>query len=90
MCGDGDDVLAGAAHVVADSGEDLTAAYISGAEMTLAAVRERGATVAYLQDGSPSCGSTGINDGTFRKHRRVGPGVTAALLRRNGVEVRPI
>lgn len=88
--GDGDDVLAGNARVVTERGVDVTAAYVAGAAAMLAVVRRHGATVAYLQDGSPSCGSTAINDGTFSKRRRSGLGVTAALLRSHGVDVRPI
>jgi hypothetical protein len=41
-----------------------------------------------LTDGSPSCGSSYIYDGTFSgAKRRSEAGVTAALLQQNGVEV---
>jgi uncharacterized protein YbbK (DUF523 family) len=44
--------------------------------------------VAILKDGSPSCGSTFVYDGTFSKTRvDGGVGITAALLRARGVAV---
>ena len=42
---------------------------------------------ALLIDGSPSCGSGFIHDGGFGGRRHAGAGVTAALLRQNGIEV---
>jgi uncharacterized protein YbbK (DUF523 family) len=43
--------------------------------------------IAILKAGSPSCGSSFIYDGTFSKTAVQGEGITAALLRRNGVVV---
>jgi uncharacterized protein YbbK (DUF523 family) len=40
-----------------------------------------------LKDGSPSCGSSSIYDGTFSGTRAAGHGVTAALLEAHGVRV---
>lgn len=85
--GDGDDVLDGQARVVAVAGEDVTEAYLRGAECALAAVQRHGITTAILKQRSPSCGSTCIYDGTHSGRLRAGAGVTAALLRRNGVTV---
>jgi len=87
--GDGDDVLDGRARVVTVAGEDVTEAYLRGAECTLAAARRHGITTAILKQRSPSCGSTCIYDGTHSGRLRAGAGVTAALLRQNGVTVWP-
>lgn len=84
---DGRDVLAGAATVRTRDGEDVTAAFVRGAEAALTRARETGAELALLIDLSPSCGSLAIYDGSFSGARRPGAGVTAALLRQHGVRV---
>jgi uncharacterized protein YbbK (DUF523 family) len=38
-------------------------------------------------DGSPTCGSQFIYDGTFSGQRKPGAGVAAALLREHGITV---
>lgn len=88
--GDGDQVLDGAARVLTEAGEDVTESYLQGAIATLAVARAAGATVARLQDFSPSCGASQVSDGTFTRTRRAGAGVTAALLLRHGIAVEPI
>ncbi len=85
--GDGSDVLAGRARVVADTGRDVTEEYLRGARKALEAAREAGAEVAILKARSPSCGKTAIYDGTFTRTLQAGDGVTAALLARNGIAV---
>jgi uncharacterized protein YbbK (DUF523 family) len=40
-----------------------------------------------LTDGSPTCGSQFIYDGTFSGQRKPGSGVAAALLREHGIAV---
>ncbi|MBU0704906.1 MAG: DUF523 domain-containing protein, partial [Chloroflexi bacterium] len=84
---DGDDVLDGRARVVTGTGEDVTVAYLRGAERTLAAARWHGVATAILRQRSPSCGSGCIYDGTHAGRLRAGQGVTVALLRRHGVAV---
>ncbi len=84
---DGDDVLDGRARVLEISGGDVSAAYIDGARTALAVAREHGCRHALLIDGSPSCGSGFVYDGSFSGVRHMGQGVTAALLRRNGIAV---
>lgn len=86
--GDGHDVLAGRARVMTEAGDDVTDAYIAGAEKALAAARAAGATTAILKARSPSCGTAEIYDGTFSGSLAAGDGVTAALLQRNGITVR--
>lgn len=85
--GDGADVLAGRARVIDEAGEDVTEAFLRGAEETLRLARLAGAKGVILKARSPSCGAGAIYDGTFSGARRPGDGVTAALLRREGVEV---
>ena len=84
---DGDDVLDGRARVLELSGGDVSAAYIDGARIALDVARENGCRHALLIDGSPSCGSGFVYDGSFSGIRHAGQGVTAALLRRNGIAV---
>lgn len=85
--GDGADVLDGRARVLAQDGSDRTAEFIEGAKKVLEAARRSGAKRAYLKSKSPSCGCGRIYDGTFSSALRGGDGVTAALLKRHGIEV---
>ena len=83
----GEDALAGTARVMEISGGDVTDGFRQAAENALALARETGCRYALLIDGSPSCGSGFIYDGTFSGGRHPGDGVTAALLKRAGIEV---
>ncbi|WP_438445302.1 DUF523 domain-containing protein [Gorillibacterium sp. sgz5001074] len=85
--GSGEDVLEGRAKVMTAAGEDVTAAFVRGAEMTLSTARMVGAECAILKESSPSCGGLRIYDGSFSKTKQPGFGVTAALLRRHGIAV---
>lgn len=85
--GSGDDVLDGRARVVTSDGTDVTAAYLEGARRAVQAARRGGATRAILKARSPSCGAGATYDGTFSRTLQAGDGVTAALLRREGIEV---
>ncbi|MEF0939487.1 DUF523 domain-containing protein [Rhizobium sp. BR 362] len=83
----GEDVLAGSARVMEITGGDVTQGFLQAAENALALARETGCRYALLIDGSPSCGSGFIYDGTFSGGRHAGHGVAAALLKRAGIEV---
>ncbi|MBA8899605.1 DUF523 domain-containing protein [Phyllobacterium sp. P30BS-XVII] len=83
----GDEVLSGTARVVDINGRDVTDLYITGAHSALALARANDCRFALLIDGSPSCGSGFIYDGNFAGKKHPGTGVTAALLRANGIEV---
>ncbi len=85
--GDGDDVLNGQSRVMAEDGGDVTAEFVLGAQKTLETARKLGAQRAWLKSKSPSCGSGRIYDGTFSGTLSKGDGVTAALLKRNGIDV---
>lgn len=85
--GDGDDVLNGKAKVITKSGKDVTELYINGAYATLKKAQKVQATIIVLKEYSPSCGSAIIYNGEFQGEKIVGNGVTAALLKRNGLQV---
>jgi uncharacterized protein YbbK (DUF523 family) len=55
--------------------------------MAVAEALEHGCVAAVLTDGSPSCGSSYIYDGSFRGGTRQGTGVLAQLLADNGIRV---
>ena len=73
--------------VVTNKGLDVTDRYRRGAEESLRLARLLRCSAAVLKERSPSCGHDEIYDGTF-SHRIVpGDGVTAELLRKNGIRV---
>jgi uncharacterized protein YbbK (DUF523 family) len=80
-------VIARIATVTTAAGADVTAAFRHGAELALQLVQRHRIRVAVLKDGSPSCGSASIYDGTFSGTRVDGRGVTSALLEEHGVRV---
>lgn len=85
--GSGEDVISRRALVEDLNGEDRTREYIKGASETLKIIKLLGSGAAILKDGSPSCGSSRIYDGTFKGIEREGQGVACALLRKNGIQV---
>lgn len=85
--GNGEDVLNGKAKVIEKSGRDVTELYIKGAHITLKKAIDVNATVVVLKEYSPSCGSSMIFNGEFIGKKIAGNGVTAALLKRNGLQV---
>ena len=76
-------------RVVTRDGRDVTEEYERGARLALETARLLGCTHAVLKEKSPSCGSRLIYDGTFTGTLIPGEGVTAALLRQNGIRVLP-
>ena len=72
-------------RVVAADGTDCTAQYRLGAEKALALCKKLGLTAAILKEGSPSCGSHRIRDGSHTGRKIPGMGITAALLAENGI-----
>ncbi len=85
--GDGGAFWKGGAAVHDDRGADVSAGYRRGAEAALTLCQREGIRLAVLKEGSPSCGSHRIADGSFQGLIRPGPGVTAALLAAHGIEV---
>lgn len=75
-------------RVVASTGADVTAEFDRGAAEALRLAREHHVACAVLKEGSPSCGSGFIYDGTFTKTARPGQvGVTVRALQAAGVRV---
>jgi uncharacterized protein YbbK (DUF523 family) len=65
----------------------VSAAFERGAEAAVNACAAHGIRIAILKDGSPSCGSRSIYDGTFSGRRLDGDGVAATRLRAAGVRI---
>lgn len=85
--GDGADVIAGRGRVTTAHGEDVSAYFLAGAERALALCRQHGIRTALLTEGSPSCGSSRIYNGSFTRRSIAASGVTTALLRQHGIRV---
>ncbi|MFW5935889.1 MAG: DUF523 domain-containing protein [Candidatus Hadarchaeota archaeon] len=90
VLGDGFDVLEGRGEVRSIHGEILTSQFLRGAEETLKIAKLLKAEVAFLKSLSPSCGAGKIYDGTFSGEIKEGYGITAAILKKNGIEVKEI
>ena len=74
-------------RVFTRDGRDVTEEFQMGAKKTLEIARAAGAKKAYLKQRSPSCGCGKIYDGSFSSRIMPGYGITAALLKRNGIDV---
>ena len=73
--------------VMNDRGENVDAAFRSGAEICLKKAFEEKIDLAVLQSRSPSCGVGRVYDGTFSGKLVGGSGVFAGLLAENGFKV---
>ena len=71
--------------VMNERGEDVTAQFKAGAELTADICERQGIKKALLKEKSPSCGSGRIYDGTFSHTVIAGDGVTAQRLRALGI-----
>lgn len=85
--GDGLDVLEGDAKVMSREGRDVTEIFLKGAQRVMDLIREHKIKKAVLKSKSPSCGCGLIYDGSFSDRLVSGDGVTAALLKMNGITV---
>ena len=85
--GDGHRVLTGRSSVTNITGLDVTRFFLTGAQKALELARSYNIRLAVFKEGSPSCGSGYIYDGSFSGIRKPGEGVAAALLEKNGVRV---
>lgn len=73
--------------VINKDGIDVTNSYLKGAEKTLKIANDENIKVAILKKNSPSCGSQKIYDGTFSNKLIKGDGITAKILKKNGIVV---
>ena len=83
LSGKAEKVLEGKAKVLSQD-KDVTENFIKGAQETLKIARMYGIKKAILQEGSPSCGK---NLTYYEKGKGDGMGVTAALLKKNGIKL---
>ena len=74
-------------RAIRQDGEDVTEAFIKGAEKTLEFCKKHNSKKAILKSKSPSCGCGKIYDGTFSHVVIEGDGITTALLKQHGIEV---
>ncbi|OQY25483.1 MAG: hypothetical protein B6I34_02120 [Anaerolineaceae bacterium 4572_32.1] len=72
-------------HPALQTLEDVTTQYLAGARAALETARRFDLRRAVLQSRSPACGVGQIYNGTFSGRLKPGDGVTAALLKREGI-----
>ncbi len=85
--GDGQGVWVGTDTVQTENGGEVSAYFKKGAQLALSLCQQHAIKIAVLTEGSPSCGSSTIYDGSFSRQKMAGVGVTVALLQQHGIEV---
>lgn len=85
--GGGIEALKGMATILESDGSDVSQHYLLAAWLALKTAQDSGCQLALMTDGSPTCGSQKIYDGSFQGVTQPGMGVAAALLRQHGIEV---
>ena len=85
--GTGNEVLNNKCKVKNKQGMDMTEKFLKGAYETLKIAKLYGCKKAILKEGSPSCGSNKIYDGTFQGNKINGLGVTASILKNEGIDI---
>ncbi len=83
--GEGHNILSGQGTIQTRTGHDVTSFFINGAHKTLEIAKREGVGRAILKSKSPSCGCGSIYDGSFSGKLKTGDGVTAALLKKEGI-----
>lgn len=73
--------------VMNKAGEDVTSFFEKGAQETLKLAKLMDCKTALLKERSPSCGFGTIYDGNFNGTLVAGSGITARLLKENGISV---
>jgi len=68
-------------------GEDVSKFFQNGANLALSLAKKQGIKIAILKSKSPSCGKDKIYDGSFSKKLISGDGLTAKILKENGIKV---
>lgn len=72
-------------RVLRENGEDVTEAFVKGAERVLKLARENNVSQAILKSRSPSCGCGQVYDGSFSGQLTPGDGITARVLKAAGI-----
>lgn len=81
------EIAAAQGRVIDAEGRDVTMAFEKGAALALRSAQAHGCTCAVLKAKSPSCGCGAVYDGSFSGRLVPGDGVTARLLKENGIAV---
>jgi uncharacterized protein YbbK (DUF523 family) len=74
-------------RVLTIQGDDITEAFLAGANEVLKICKKYNCQKAILKSNSPSCGCGKICNGNFEGILIDGYGITAALLKEHGIEV---
>ena len=74
-------------RVINKNGDDVTNNYLLGLDKVLKLIENEEIKYAVLKDGSPSCGSKYIYDGTFTGNKIYGMGITAEDLSKLGIKI---
>ncbi len=74
-------------RVINKNGDDVTNNYLLGLDKVLKLIENEEIKYAVLKDGSPSCGSKSIYDGTFTGNKIHGMGITAEGLSKLGIKI---
>lgn len=74
-------------RVINKNGDDVTNNYLLGLDKVLKLIENEEIKYAVLKDGSPSCGSKYIYDGTFTGNKIYGMGITADGLSKLGIKI---
>ena len=85
--GDGGLVLSRRTGVININGQDVTKCFLAGAQKAFELADAYKIKLAVFKEGSPSCGSGYIYDGSFSGIKKPGKGVAVALLEKNGIRV---
>lgn len=72
-------------RVINREGEDVTEAFVKGAERSMALCREKGCSAAILKADSPSCGMGRIHNGLFDGGYVSGNGIFAEMILQAGI-----
>lgn len=74
-------------RVLRKDGKDITDEYKKGAKEALRLAKLFDCKLAILKERSPSCGSGVIYDGSFTGNKTNGDGITAELLKKEGIRI---
>lgn len=74
-------------RVISSDGEDVTEAFVRGAEITLNIAKVHECKLAIMKEHSPSCGVKQVYDGSFSGKLVDGAGITSQMLMEHGITV---
>jgi len=74
-------------QIITEQNKDVTLAFQNGALAALQLAKQHQCNLALLKANSPSCGSGKTYDGSFSQHLIERDGISAKLLKENGIQV---